>query len=229
MQEAAVVRRAATDAVEDVEPAPLHDRIVSRLDASAMAVGALTIDCARAVLEQRSPGSASTVIEHPHDPLADAVAERAAGVQLIFEGLDLTRTLAHDPPWLSGRKADGDLDVLIADILVGRGFYLLARTEASDEAVATVRAFGRDQTVRRETDDPSLDRNLEADVFELATVAGTTVVGGQPSPGLREYATSLADAALTNGGRPSFPDDRLTALVSIDSTGGDGVRTSADH
>ncbi|WP_136689332.1 DUF7114 family protein [Halorhabdus amylolytica] len=229
MQEAAVVRRAATDAVEDVEPERLHDRIVSRLEGSTMTAGVLTISCARAVLEQRSPGSAHAVIERPDDPLADAVAKRAAGVQLIYEGLGLTRTLARDPPWLSGREAEGDLDVLIADILVGRGFYLLARTEASDEAVQTVRAFGRDQTVRRETGDHSLDRNLEADVFELATVAGTTAVGGQPSPGLREYATSMADSALTNGGTPTFPNERLSALVSIDSTGGDGVRTSADH
>jgi len=229
MQEAAVVRRAATDAVEDVEPERLHDRIVSRLENSTMTAGALTVSCARAVLERRSPGSASAVIEHPDDPPADAVAKRAAGVQLIYEGLELTRTLSQDPPWLSDRKAEGDLDVLIADILVGRGFYLLARTEAADEAVETVRAFGRDQTVRRETEDPSLDRNLEADIFELATVAGTTAVGGQPSPGLREHATSLADGALTNGGTPSFQDERLTTLVSLDSAGGEGVRTSADH
>lgn len=229
MQEAAVVRRAATDAVEDVGPEQLHDRIVSRLERSSMAAGAFTVRCAHAVLEQRSAASARAVIEHPDDPLADAVATRAVGVQLIYEGLGLTRSLAQDPPWLAGQKEDGDLDVLIADILVARGFHLLARTEASDAAVATIRAFGSDQTVRRETDDPTLDRNLEADVFELATVAGTTAVGGRPSGELREYATSLANKALTNGGPPESPTDQLSTLVSIDSTGGDGVRTSADH
>ncbi|WP_181685075.1 DUF7114 family protein [Halorhabdus salina] len=229
MQEAAVVRRAATDAIEDVGPEQLHDRIVSRLEGSAMIAGVLTVQCARAVLERRAAGTARAVIDHPDDPLTDAVAKRAVGVQLIYEGLGLTRTLAQDPPWPADQKDEGDLDVLIADILVARGFYLLAHTEASDEAVTTVRAFGRDQTVRRETDDTSLDRNLEADVFELATVAGTTAVGGQPSPGLREYANSLADGALANGGRPEFSTDRLSELVSIDSTGCDGVRTSADH
>ncbi|MFB6201149.1 MAG: hypothetical protein ABEI98_03975 [Halorhabdus sp.] len=229
MQEAAVVRRAATEAVEDVEPERLHGRIVSRLEASSMTAGALTIDCARAVLDERSPGSAHAVIDHANDPVADAIAHRAVGVQLIYEGLALTRDLAQNPPWESGQKAAGDLDVLIADILVGRGFDLLARTEASDAAVETVRAFGCDQTVRREAEDPSLDRNLEADIFELAAIAGTTAVGGQPSPRLREYVSSLAEEALTTSGMPTFPDERLAALVSIDSAGGDGLRTSADH
>ncbi|MFW5900721.1 MAG: DUF7114 family protein [Halodesulfurarchaeum sp.] len=229
MQEAAVVRRAARDAVDDVGPDVLHDRIVDRLEESAMSAGALTLQCAHAVLERRSTGSAQTVVEQPDDPLADAVGTRAVGVQLIYEGLDLTRALAQDPPWLTDRKDDGDLDVLIADILVARGFYLLARTEASDAAVATIRAFGRDQTVRRMTEDGSLDRNLEADIFELATIAGTTAVGGHASPQLQEYATSLAEQAMTDGGTPEVSSDRLFALVSIDSTTSDGVRTSADH
>jgi len=229
MQEVAVVRRTAKEVLEDVEPERLHDRIVSRLGESSMTAGVLTVQCARAVLERRGTGGTRPVFERPDDPLADAIARRAVGVQLIYEGLRLTRTLSQDPPWLSGRKEDGDLDVLIADILVARGFHLLARTEAADEAVATVQAFGRDQTVRRETDDPSLDHNLEADVYELATVAGTTAVGGQPSPSLREYAGSLARKARTNGGTAEPETDRLARLVSVDSTPGDGVRTSADH
>ncbi|ACV11529.1 conserved hypothetical protein [Halorhabdus utahensis DSM 12940] len=229
MQEVAVVRRTAKEVLEGVEPERLHDRIVSRLDRSSMTAGVLAVRCARAVLDRRGTGGTQPVFERSDDSLADAIARRAVGVQLIYEGLALTRTLAQNPPWLADRKAEGDLDVLIADIMVARGFYLLARTEAADEAVATVRAFGRDQTVRRETDDPSLDRSLEADVYELATVAGTTAVGGQPSPSLREYADSLARKARTNGGTAEPESDQLARLVSVDSTASDGVRTSADH
>lgn len=223
MQDVAAVRRAALDAVDDVEPPRLHERITELLERSAMAPGQLTVACARAAIEQRSgsPGGEST------EP-SEAISERAAGVQLIYEGLSQTRSLAADPPWIGGDKDQADIDVLIADILVARGFYLLARTEAADAAVETVRSFGRDQTVARETDGDGLDATLERDVFELATVAGTTAVGGGPSPQLQEYATGL----VTNGERPSLPpdiDDRLGSLITIESTGSDGVRTSADH
>ena len=215
MQEAAVVRRATREAVEAVGPERLHSRISSRLDRSAMTAGVFTIRCARAVLEQRRPGAVRGTVGDTEAPLSDEIATRAAGVQLIHEGLDLTRTLAQDPPWLADQKAQADLDILIADILVARGFHLLARTEAADEAVATVQAFGRDQTLRdREGTDPT---------------AGTTAVGGQPSPRLREFAASIARRAAADGEIPDVPTDHLSGLVSVDSTSGDGVRTSADH
>lgn len=208
MDEAAAVRQAALDAVGDVEPEGLRERIEARLDEGSLAPGALTVLSARAV----------------HDALEDSdgfatgpIAERGAGVQLIYEGLRLTRTLAGDPPWERRRSltdgagsaadvpadpavgateqtlTDADMAVLVADVLVARGFYLLARTEAAPEAVATVRAFGRDQTIRRTRGDASLDRNLERDVFELAAVAGATAVGGDVPPPLREYVADLAD------------------------------------
>jgi hypothetical protein len=239
MEEAAAVRRAALEAVDDVEPDRLVERIGQRLDDGSMAPGVLTLLSADAV-EKGVP--------------TEAVADRAAGVQLIYEGLRLTRTLAHSQPWVtdgvgdwqspaderlatngsgkSARAAAADIDILVADILVARGFYVLARTEAADTAVSVVRSFGRDQTIHRETDDPSLDDNLEADVFELAVVAGTTAAGGDATASLREFATGLATG---EGSLPPadtlFPEaigERLDGLTGTDASAG-SARTSADH
>ena len=220
MQDAAAVRTAALDAVIDVDPDQVIVRIEELLDDDTMAPGRFTIACAQATLER----SGQTLDDLGPE---DAIAGRAAGVQLIYTGLAQTRRLAAEVPWTDGDRDQADLDILVADILVARGFYLLARTEASDAAVDVVRSFGRDQTVQRETGD-SLDANLERDVFELAAVAGTTAAGSSPTPQLREYATELgngtAEATL-----PSNVDDRLATVLSVDSTGSDGVRTSADH
>lgn len=215
MEEAAAVRKAALAAVDDVEPARLCGRIADRLDDASVAPGVLTLVSAGAVAE---------------GPAKD-VTDRAAGVQLIYEGLRLTRSLARTDPWAGPDRDRADLDILVADILVARGFYLLARTEAATAAVEVVRAFGTDQTVRRETDDPSLDRNLEADVLELAVVAGTTAAGGRASARLREYAGDLAADGMPAAERVAAADvrDALAGLVGTDSAASDGLRTSADH
>ncbi len=219
------VRRAALAAVDDVEPVRLRDRIEARIDAASMAPGVYALVSARAV---RGDG--------PDAP--DGLADRAAGVQLIYEGLRLTRSLAQADPWSAvgddpDARDEADLDILIADILVSRGFYLLARTEAADAAVAVVRAFGTDQTVRRETDDPSLDRNLEADVLELAAVAGSTAGGARPTTRLREYTADLAADGDPLPAVERLTDDEtretVAALIAEDASTSDGVTTSADH
>jgi hypothetical protein len=219
MQEAAAIRSAALDAVDDVDPRLVYDRIADLLDAGSMAPGVFTVACASATLEHAGRSLDDIDAE-------DVVAERAAGVQLIYEGLAQTRRLSHENPWTSGDADAADLDILVADILVARGFYLLARTEASSAAVEVVRSFGRDQTVARETEE-NLDANLERDVFELAAVAGTTAAGSTPTPQLREFAADLgngtAEATL-----PDDVDEQLTGVVSVDSTGSEGVRTSVD-
>ncbi|WP_129112708.1 DUF7114 family protein [Halegenticoccus tardaugens] len=184
MDDAVRAREAAREALSDIEPESLREVLDDRLVDASMTPGALALLSARAL----DPGAD-----------LDALAERAAGVQLIYEGLRLTRRLAHDEPWVGVREGDvrADLEILAADVLVSRGFYLLARTEAASRAVETVRSFGRDQTVRRSlpaADRPALDRNLEADVFELAVVAGATAVddGREPPAALVDYASSLA-------------------------------------
>jgi hypothetical protein len=218
MDNAVRARRAARDALADIEPERLREVLRARLADASMTPSVLTFLSA----DTLDPGVD-----------ADPLAERAAGVQLIYEGLRLTRTLAHDEPWADGetdaaRRAD--LDILAADVLVSRGFYLLARTETADRAVEVVRAFGRDQTRRRErgADRSALDRNLEADVFALAVAAGTTAAGVDPGDELLDYAAGLArefegDLPPPDAALPETTADRILAL-----TGGDAAPSAAD-
>jgi hypothetical protein len=197
MDDAVRTRGAAREALADIEPEHLREALCGRLAGASMAPGVLALVTARAL----DPGAN-----------LDGLAERAAGVQLIYEGLRLTRQLAAAEPWIDraaagrsgseemngrdGGDASGraDLEILAADVFVSRGFYLLARSEAATRAVETVRAFGRDQTLRREAgaDGEALDRNLERDVFVLAVVAGATGVGFEASAELRAYVSELA-------------------------------------
>ena len=197
MEEAAAVRRAATEAVADIVPEALRTELESLVDGGSMVPGALTLVAATAPPEGAEAFGS-----------LDGLVERAAGVQLIYDGLRLTRRLASDDPWTTGDADTGDMLILAADVLVARGFYLLARTEAADRAVAVVRAFGTDQTLRRETDDPSYDDNLERDVLDLALVAGTTAAG----PGVT-VATADREALV----------DRLTDTAAADTAATDGA------
>lgn len=232
MDEAAVTRRAAIEAVQDVAPAQLRGRIEDQLERGSMVPGVLTILSVRALAD----GMGSSLVSDD-DSLLDPVATRAAGVQLIYDGLRLTRTLAHDEPWVDGGTDSGNFDILAADVLVARGFHLLARTEAADRAVETVRAFGRDQTVRRETDDPELDWNLEADVLELALFAGAGLSERSLAKGVPQFAAEMAGGVNRNGQQNcGFPTtgsffaentvDRISALGT--DTAGEGVTTSVD-
>lgn len=220
MDDAVRVRDAAEDALVDIDPQRLRDTLLGRLADAEMTPGVLTVRSARALAP---------------DTEGVGVPERAAGVQLIYEGLRLTRSLSHDPPWerMSGDTAevdgdttedeansgeiDADVEVLAADVFVARGFYILARTEAARDAVEVVQRFGRDQTLRRSAPDPtSLDRNLEADVFELAVTAGTSAVGGVAPDRLRSYAADLtADSEGLPPVRalPGTVGDRVAALA----------------
>jgi hypothetical protein len=228
MDDAVRVREAAREAVADIKPDRLREVLSDRLSDAPMTPAVLTLVSARAP-------------EAGVDTDTDGIAERAAGVQLIYEGLRLTRSLAWAEPWTRTAEADAgdidaDLDVLAADVLVSRGFYLLARTDAAGRAVDVVRAFGRDQTLARAegADVESLDRSLEGDVFALAVVAGMTAVGTTPSPAVIEYATELgrdcnaegelesADAAFSEA-----TAERISSLSAVGGTANDRVPSSA--
>ncbi len=225
MEDDAAVRGAALDAIDDIDPEPLRDRIAAQLTEGSMAPGVLTIRTVRALDDGTNPLATSD------GTLLEPVAERAAGVQLIYDGLQLTRELSHEEPWTNGDREDADLAVLAADVLVSRGFYLLARTEAADAAVGVVRAFGTDQTMRRETDDPALDRNLEADVLELAVVAGATMGEERVSPRLREFASGMVNGEPFGDADAFFPETLSETLGSLatETGGSHGVTTSADQ
>ena len=228
MDDAVRVRDAAHEAVEDVEPDRLREVLFERLSDAPITPAVLALVSARAP-------------ETGVDTDADGLAERAAGVQLIYEGLRLTRSLAHEEPWTRVAEGDvsgdiaADLDVLAADVFVSWGFYLLARTDAAGRAVDVVRAFGRDQTLRRGegADVESLDRNLESDVFALAVVAGTTAAGATPSPALLEYAAELGRDCDADGElRPAetvLSEATVERIASLSPVGGsdDRVPSSA--
>jgi len=224
MDEAAATRRAALDAVGDVEPTELREQIEQHLDAISLFPGVLTI------LSVRAGGGTGPATDE-NDALLDPVARRAAGVQLIYDGLRLTRTLSHEEPWRTVEKATADLDVLVADVLVARGFYLLARTEAAEQAVETVRAFGHDQTLRETTGSHTLDQNLETDVIRLAIVAGAGLRESGGASGVSKLATDITDGFETTGFPPaeSLGTDRiLDRLGAVAQNSADGLTTSVD-
>ncbi len=254
MEKADSCRRAAVEAVADVEPPRLYEYIESVLDRASMVPAALTLESAAAMAPEghvladqdgrHCDGESETDQDRTltSESTSERIVTHAAGVQLIYEGLRLTRSLAHDEPWtVTDNDADeGDLAILAADILVARGFYLLARTDAAGKAVRTVQSFGRDQTRRAEldagtaagTDPDSLDANLEHDVLELAVRAGAVAVDETPSPQLLAVATDLADAAGT-----SFPPvtECLTDLEakvreqSLEDSTTDRATSATDH
>ncbi len=180
MEQAELARRGAHEAVADIEPPRLADRIDAVLATASMAPGSLVLLVARSIDPELDP---------------ESIEQRAAGVQLIYEGLRLTRTLARDEPWAdSPDHTDANLGVLAADVLVSRGFYLLAMTDAAEKAVETIRAFGRDQTHRREpgADREALDANLERHVLELACVTGASAVEASVPQAVQEAVNRLA-------------------------------------
>lgn len=197
MDEAVRAREASRYEVRDITPRALRDVIRDLLAETSAAPGALTLCCAGA--DERSTGGS-------------ALDERAAGVQLIYLGLSLTRSLTREDPW---RSVDGpteaNMAVLAADVMVSRGFSLLARTEAADKAVETVRQFGRDETDRATNPEGHAANALERDIFELAAIAGTTAGGRTPSVELREYAATLGGSL---GGVP-IPDAEAVLTASV--------------
>ncbi|MFB6118800.1 hypothetical protein [Halosegnis sp.] len=212
MDEAAAVQGAAREAVDDIVPASFRDEIERFVVTGSPTPGVLTLLAAEAAGAEPATHT-----------------DRAVGVQLIYGGLRLTRRLADNPPWVgedSAAREQADVDILAADALVARGFYLLADTAAATAAVDVVQSFGRTQTHRQQTEDPPVDRELEADVLELALVAGATAGGatphdpeaaaaafaeeaaGLPAPdALREPTARERIAAVAGGARPVNRND----------------------
>lgn len=203
MDEAAAVRRAAQATVDDVEPARLRDDLLAFIDDISLTPGVLTLFTARVC-----SGS------------SDGFEQRAAGVQLIYNGLWLTRQLAREEPWTDGEctDANADMHILAADVLVARGFYLLSRTEAAATAVDVVRSFGHDQTAQHKQSDSnsSLEAQLERDVLELALTTGASMSdsdGDSTTSELRDIADDLAAVYEDTTGFPA-PETFLSETVA---------------
>lgn len=192
MEDAAVVRAGTREELQDVDPQALRDDVYDAIDESWLTPGVVTIQAARRC------GA---------DEVGPGLRRRAAGVQLIYEGLANTRGLVDIPPWTTATDGNspnpdaverGNMDVLVADVLVARGAHLLAYTEAADECVAVIQRFGRRQTDENVT---SEDRTLEADALELAAIAGSTLDGPTPVDSVLAWANDLA-ASLDGGDLP---------------------------
>ena len=154
---------AVTSIVSELDPPALRARIDTYLVDRSMGAGRLVRHAA-----------APDTVTIP----ASALDNRVVGVQLIYEGLALMRALAREPAWADGDTDTSNLDLLVAEVLVAKGFSLLAATAAAQTAVETVRTLGRTETVRREQDGMEAVRpSLEADVFELGVVAGQSATG----------------------------------------------------
>ena len=234
MDEPSQVRRAAREAVGETTPERLRTHIVETLETGSMAPGVLTLLSARAASEGGEIESGE---------LDGTLARRAAGVQLIYDGLRVTRTLAHEEPWTNedNDRTAADIAILAADVLVARGFFLLAQTECAPHAVETVRQFGRDQTRRSESrsdeaSETTLDRNLEGDVLDLAVRCGVTAVGADIPSGLSAFTTDLA-ATVDDEFPPaeeafssSVTDDLAVLVAGHELTGvSEGVSPTTDR
>lgn len=214
MDEAAQARTAVTEAIRGITPDRLKQTMTAHVLGASMIPGVLAL-------------LSASVADGDADETT--VSNRAAGVQLIYDGLRLTRALVHDEPWAHpDADVEDDLDVLAADVLVARGFHLLSHTEAADKAVETVREFGREQTELRSGGTTA--RSLEANVFELAVIAGATATGGETPLSLRQYVVGLA----RNFGEPPLPPapeglpegiEDAMARVGGHATGEEPVRT----
>jgi hypothetical protein len=181
MDEASNVRATALELTSNIERTPLGERIDTLLQDASMTPGALT------VLTARTLGG---------DEFVDAAATRGVGVQLSYEGLRLARALVHDDAiWEAEDRTDGYIELLVSEVLVSRGFYHLARTEASDTAIQTVRRFARNQTRRQvpNFDPADLEGTLESDILRLAVEAGATLVYPDPPAEAMAYADRLAE------------------------------------
>lgn len=204
MEEVAAVRRVAIDVTADVVPLELRKLILETVHATSMVPGVVTVRCPNR-MEIRS---------------TDALIERGAGVQLIYDGLRITRQLAQDDPWASQITSDrelANLSILAADVLVSRGFYLLARTAAAEAAVDVVRAFGHDQTEREDADSTAkepLNLKLEIDILHLALIAGFSMDGSPPED-CHTIAEQLAPETPGFGSVEQFFGNDVDALATV--------------
>lgn len=166
------------ESLNDIEPAPFRERLQSVISAVSLTPGVLTVKTARAL-----------------EPSVDtaAAAQRAAGVQLTFEGLRLARSNIREEPWKVSEKVDGyHLDLLAANVLFSRGFYHLANTGVADETIALIQRFARNQTHEQEARPEQAEAPLEVDIIKLAVNAGADMALGTVPPTVSTCGESLA-------------------------------------
>lgn len=176
MTDATVVRETLTQSLADIEPPAFQRRLRTLLADAPLTPAVLTVRTARA-LEPSVDAGACTL--------------RGAGVQLTYEGLRLTRSILRDRRW----EATGGnyyLDLVAAAVLVSRGYYYLADTGVSREAVEAARRFGRYQTYDQNGELPEEEYSLEGDFIALAVNTGADMALQTVPPSVTAYGENLA-------------------------------------
>lgn len=196
MTDTTVVRETLAQSLADVEPPAFQERLQRVITDGSLTPAVLTVHAARAL-----------------DPTADvdACTRYGAGVQLTYEGLRLTRSILDDEAWdLDGDRQTYYLDLLAAAVLVSRGYYYLADTGVSQDAVDAARRFGRYQTYAQNDRLAEDEYSLEADFVALAVRTGADFALGTVPPSITAYGESLADDI----GQDPLPDPD-TALDGV--------------
>ncbi len=142
----------------------------------------------------------------------ETCAVRATGVQLTYEGLRLTRSVLREQRWHApDERSQYYLDLLAAAVLVSRGYYCLADTGVTRQAVEAARRFGRHQTYAQTGTFDDVEYSLEADFVALAVTAGADLAVRTVPPSITAYGESLAQDI----GREPLPDP-VEGLVGVE-------------
>ena len=215
MTEEGAVSDALWDSLADIGPPTFRSHLEGVLEDQSLTPGVLTVKTARAL-------DGSTDLE--------ASAMRGAGVQLSYEGLRLTRAVVDERGALDTAVEEAQeeyyLDLLAAEVLVSRGFYHLATTGVSDQAVEIVRRFGRNQTHELDGQSPT-EASLEEDVIKLAVNAGADMSTTPVSSAVTSFGERLA-TELEREPLPD-PDDALAGIEGRITTAATASGVEADR
>ena len=202
MDEAGALTDALERSLADIEPAPFHSRALGAVGERPLLPGVLTVRVAHAVDQTVDISSAAT---------------RGAGVQLCYEGLELTRSVLRNRSWENSGEGYQQ-DLLVAEVLVSRGLSLLAETGVVTDAVAIIQRFGRTQTDLESPGDRHEEDPLEIDVLELAVNAGADLAMDSLPASVRAHggdiARELLDYPLPDPDVMGAVDDQLDALAA---------------
>jgi hypothetical protein len=211
--EVSVVRETLAHSLADLEPPAFQSHLRTTIGDVSLTPAVLTVRTARA-------------LEPSVDE--DASALRGAGVQLTYEGLRLTRSILSDGPWSSSEgRTNYYLDLLAAAVLVSRGYYYLADSGVSAEAVEAARRFGRYQTYDQNGDLTDGEYSLERDFITLAVNAGADLALQTVPSSVTAYGENLArDIGTAPLAEPESAldgvEERITTLASTpEATGVD--------
>jgi hypothetical protein len=204
MEAVGALREALEGSLAELEPPLFRRRVTAAVGERPLLPGVLTIRVARRI-------DATTDVQ--------AAATRGAGVQMCYEGLELTRSVLRTEPW---EDPDGTetyhQKLLVAEVLVSQGFNLLAETGVVTDAVAIVRRFGRTQTNLDDLGHRHDEEPLEVDVLELAVHAGADLVMDGVSSSVcahsGDIARELLEYPLPDPDQLNAVDDQLDALAA---------------